>query len=228
MPKVLPEYLELRRQQILDAAASCFSRRGFHQTTMQDICREVELSPGAVYRYFPSKESIIEGMCNRGQEQNAQALEESLSAGGTLPAFDELIRVFFEEMDELRSFENCALNVELIAEAPRNERVQELQARNVGDVRNRLTSFMRAVQAKGDVEPSLDPEAIACVMIAVYQGFVTQRLVEPQIDVAGYAEVLRSLFGGRFWCGNSQTNGSTPLASSQTRAAPDPSSALRH
>ena len=47
MPKVLPEYLELRRQQILDAAAACFSRRGFHQTTMQDICTEAGLSPGA-------------------------------------------------------------------------------------------------------------------------------------------------------------------------------------
>ena len=80
MPKVLPEYLELRRQQILDAAATCFSRRGFHQTTMQDICREAELSPGAVYRYFPSKDAIIEGMCNRGQEQNAEALDEGLAS----------------------------------------------------------------------------------------------------------------------------------------------------
>ncbi|MGE0685263.1 MAG: TetR/AcrR family transcriptional regulator, partial [Dehalococcoidia bacterium] len=45
MPKVLPEYLELRRQQILDAAAACFTRAGFHQTTMQDICAESDLSP---------------------------------------------------------------------------------------------------------------------------------------------------------------------------------------
>jgi AcrR family transcriptional regulator len=55
MPKVTEAHLEARRQQILDAALACFSRRGFHQSTMQDICQEAELSPGAVYRYFRSK-----------------------------------------------------------------------------------------------------------------------------------------------------------------------------
>ena len=59
MPKVTQAHLEARRQQILDAAFGCFARQGFHQTTMQDICREAELSPGAVYRYFDSKEAII-------------------------------------------------------------------------------------------------------------------------------------------------------------------------
>ena len=226
MPKVLPEYLELRRQQILDAAASCFSRRGFHQTTMQDICREVELSPGAVYRYFPSKEAIIEGMCNRGQEQNSEALNEGLSAGSTLSAFDELIRIFFEEMDDLKSFEVCTLNVELIAEAPRNERVQELQARNNRDVRARLAEFVRAAQVRGDIDASLDPDAIARVMIAQYQGLVTQRLVEPDIDVPAYADVLRSLYCGEFWRGRSDK--AQRADSKQEPSNPDQTSALQH
>lgn len=56
MPKVSDAHLEARREQILDAAEACFSREGFHQTSMQDICREAELSPGAVYRHFSSKE----------------------------------------------------------------------------------------------------------------------------------------------------------------------------
>ena len=42
MPKVQPEYLEHRRQQILGAAAACFSRNGFHQTSMHDICAEAD------------------------------------------------------------------------------------------------------------------------------------------------------------------------------------------
>jgi AcrR family transcriptional regulator len=222
MPKVLPEYLELRKQQILDAAATCFSRRGFHQTTMQDICREVELSPGAVYRYFPSKEAIIEGMCSRGQEANAAGLEQGLEAQGTLDAFDQLIRIFFLEMDNLKSFEVCALNVELIAESPRNERVQKLQARTIQDVLVRLVAFMQASQRTGDVDPALDAEAIARVMIAQYQGLITQRLVEPEIDIASYAEVLRSLYCGKFW------RGKPAVSDDESSAVRRPSSALTH
>ena len=54
MPKVSEAHVEARKQQIMDAAKTCFSRQGFHQTSIQDICREAELSPGAVYRYFDS------------------------------------------------------------------------------------------------------------------------------------------------------------------------------
>ena len=39
MPKVTEAHLEARREQILDAAAECFARKGFHRSTMHDICR---------------------------------------------------------------------------------------------------------------------------------------------------------------------------------------------
>ena len=48
-----------RRDEILGAAQRCFVRSGFHQTSMQEICAEAGMSPGNLYRYFPSKESLI-------------------------------------------------------------------------------------------------------------------------------------------------------------------------
>ena len=204
MPKVLPEYLELRRQQILDAAAACFSRRGFHQSTMQDICQEADLSPGAVYRYFPSKDAIIEAMCARGRAQNADAVREGFEAGSTLEVFRELIRIFFIELDNLRNFENCVLNVELAAEASRNEHVQRLLQETNRDVREKFTSMIQNAQDRGEIDQSLSPESIARVMQALYQGFVNQRLVDRDIDVEAYAQVLLALFSGSFWTGEAR------------------------
>src|SRR5215469_137769 len=59
MPKVTEEHVQARRRQILSAALRCFARQGFHRTTMQDIFREADLSPGAVYSYFTGKDELI-------------------------------------------------------------------------------------------------------------------------------------------------------------------------
>ncbi|HEY9407971.1 MAG TPA: helix-turn-helix domain-containing protein, partial [Jiangellaceae bacterium] len=53
MPRVSEAHLAARRDQILQAAWTCFARDGFHATSMQDVFAEAGLSAGAVYRYFP-------------------------------------------------------------------------------------------------------------------------------------------------------------------------------
>ena len=203
MPKVLPEYLALRRQQILDASAACFARRGFHATTMQDICKEADLSPGAVYRYFPSKESIIQAMCDHSASSNLQAIKAALDdAGNTWAVFTDLIRRFFTELESLKSSADCALNVDLIAEAPRNEHIREWLTGSLEATYSLFLDLIKAAQDRGEVDPSLSPRSVAQVMVGLYHGFVTQKLVEPNIDVEGYAAVLRGLFGGTFWQGD--------------------------
>ena len=47
----------------MKAAKVCFVRSGFQGTSMQQICAEAGMSPGALYRYFPSKEAIIKAIC---------------------------------------------------------------------------------------------------------------------------------------------------------------------
>ncbi|MEJ0022097.1 MAG: helix-turn-helix domain-containing protein [Alphaproteobacteria bacterium] len=54
-----PDLTERRKRQIMEAALACFRRKGFHQSSMQEICAEAHLSSGAIYRYFPSKTDII-------------------------------------------------------------------------------------------------------------------------------------------------------------------------
>ena len=49
MPKVSEQHREARRDQIVDAALRCFSRKGFQRTSMADIIAESGLSAGAIY-----------------------------------------------------------------------------------------------------------------------------------------------------------------------------------
>ena len=47
-----------RRRQIMIAAKRVFSIKGFTKTTMEDIAREAELSPGTLYLYFKNKDEL--------------------------------------------------------------------------------------------------------------------------------------------------------------------------
>lgn len=198
MPKVLPEYLKQRRQQILDAAAACFTHKGFHHSTMQDICAQAELSPGAVYRYFRSKEEIIEAMSEYRQLQNSERLEQALARETTLQVFDELLNQFFLNREAAELQASCAMMIEVVAEAHRNERIRDSQLRINGAVLKPFTEMVRKSQDLGEIDGSLDAEAVARVMVGLYQGLVIQRMLYPDMDISGYAQVARALFHGSF------------------------------
>ena len=74
-----------RREHILDAAEACFTRNGFHRTTMQDLAREAAMSPGNFYRYFESKEALVLGLVERERERGTLLVAASAipTAAGT-------------------------------------------------------------------------------------------------------------------------------------------------
>src|SRR5690606_6028432 len=97
MPRVSEEHLERRRQQILDAAQLCFARKGFFDTSMQDVFTESGMSAGAVYRYFKSKNEIVAALAS----QTVVPVRAVLTAGvraDPLPTPAELIRTVAEEV----------------------------------------------------------------------------------------------------------------------------------
>ena len=56
---------ERRRQQIIVAAKRVFSVKGFAKSTMEDIAREAELSPGTLYLYFKNKDELYASLSLR-------------------------------------------------------------------------------------------------------------------------------------------------------------------
>ncbi|OQY05785.1 MAG: TetR family transcriptional regulator [Desulfobacteraceae bacterium 4572_123] len=56
---------ERRRQQIIIAAKKVFSSKGFNKTTMEDIAKKAELSPGTLYLYFRNKDELFTSLSMR-------------------------------------------------------------------------------------------------------------------------------------------------------------------
>jgi AcrR family transcriptional regulator len=53
------------RARIMDAAEALFRRMGFAKTAVADIAAELRMSPANIYRFFDSKNAIVQAICKR-------------------------------------------------------------------------------------------------------------------------------------------------------------------
>ena len=60
----LPEEKQLH---ILDAATECFAEKGYYGASIKEICHKANISNGALYKYFGSKEKLFLAVLNRCQ-----------------------------------------------------------------------------------------------------------------------------------------------------------------
>ncbi len=73
------------RARILETADALFRRLGFAKTAVADIAAELGMSPANVYRFFPSKNAIVEAICRRclsEVEEKAWAVARSKAPAG--------------------------------------------------------------------------------------------------------------------------------------------------
>ena len=187
MPKVSDEHMEGRRRQIIDAAIACFARDGFHRATMQDICAEAGLSPGAIYRHFPGKDAIIEAIADERHAREAEFMRAALEVGGV-----DGLRVFgrasFRSLAAPAEKRRRRLGVQVWAEAVLNPDIRKLVMRGTKPPRDVVARLVREAQESGELADDLDPDAVGRVMLALFQGFILQQAWEPGADVTAFLE----------------------------------------
>lgn len=180
MPKVSAEHLERRREQILEAAMSCFARKGFHETSMQDVFAESGMSAGAVYRYFKSKDAIIKAIAERAMGQVGPVFEEML-AHDPIPPLDEAIARF---LAALREIEDGPMRVapQAWAAAVYDPNVAEYASTFMTRVRGWWIELVTRERDLGRLPANADVDAIGAVLFGLIPGFLFQRLILGDVD----------------------------------------------
>ncbi len=64
----------IKRNQILDCALTLINSKGYVQMTIEDILASLQISRGALYHYFNSKQAILEAIVDRMGEQAEQTI----------------------------------------------------------------------------------------------------------------------------------------------------------
>lgn len=175
-----------RRVEILDAARRCFARMGFHQTSMQQICAEASMSPGNVYRYFPSKEAIIAGITERDRAEVAAQLASTQFSTDFFSTFAALARHHFVE----RTAEEVGLCAEIMSESRRNPTISKIMKEFDADVKDRLVTMLQGAQARGDIARDADIGTAVEMLMIIADGVWWRRAVDPNFD----AEAVLPMF----------------------------------
>lgn len=168
MPKISAAKLAARRRQILEAAATCFARDGFHRTSMQDIVTECGISAGLVYRYFAGKDDMIAAIVTEWHDERRARVTD-------MTAYLALLRGIGDpgRRPDLR------LSVQVWAEALRSPRILDVVRAGVDGPRAQIAETLGA-----------DSDGLARVLIAIYQGLLLQTVHDNTLDNEAFVRVV--------------------------------------
>ena len=101
-----------RKNLILDVAEKVFSQKPFDDVNMRDLAKEVGISPGSIYTYFPDKETLYVEVSLRVYERAIGIMNEMVNSGND--TLDKVAVRYMEEMidnyDYMRIVQHCVMD----------------------------------------------------------------------------------------------------------------------
>jgi TetR/AcrR family transcriptional regulator, repressor for uid operon len=185
-----------RRAHILEAAERAFVRYGFHAATMTQVADEAGMSAGNLYRYFPSKEAIVEGLCLHDQVERSESFAALAGAADLRAAMRGALR------DHVLGCpaEKARMIVEIWAESSRNARVAAFTRQLDHDVIEGLVDLVELARERGAAAAHVEPRFVARVMTSLVAGLFKRKALEPDFDVEAESAmalgVFKALFAG--------------------------------
>ena len=107
--------MNIKQQQILNAAFTLFYQRGFHAIGINEIIKKANVAKKTLYHHFPSKNELIIATLELHHQQIIQHLEQSIerSVPGKdciLVIFEQLSAWIEDKAEELPTFNGCYFN----------------------------------------------------------------------------------------------------------------------
>jgi AcrR family transcriptional regulator len=176
MPRIGLERKNLRRQQILEAAWRCATRKGYRDMTVDDVCAEAELSKGAFYGYFGQKRELLLALF----EDDSHRLDQLIGdLERRVPGHRERLRQYTQAV--LAGSADPALvqvradmwTAMLTETGIRAVFAQSMQARRV-----RLRSWIEEGVAAGDLA-EIPANAFASILLALADGLLLHGSLDP-------------------------------------------------
>ena len=193
MPRITRARADARRRQIIEAALTCFARKGFHKTTMQDVVEQSGLSPGSIYCHFASKQDIIVAVVEERHRRERALLQRAFEKQSFAETIDQLATDFIAPLHTPEERAWRRLTVQLWAESLHDRRLAVAVRDGVESPKAMLARTVQRAKARGELPRLLDAHATARLLIAFFQGLVLQLTWDANVDTQTCVITLKEL-----------------------------------
>jgi len=168
---------EQTRRELVGAAADVFARRGYQVATLDEIAQAAGYTKGAVYTHFDTKEELFLAVMRTRQQT---MVEGFFGAGREAPREDAHVDAMADAFARLApSDAEWALWSEFRLYALRHPHVREQLEAYTRALLAAVVENTRARWRTLGVKPPLAVDKLARLYMALFEGLVSQRSVDP-------------------------------------------------
>ena len=156
-----------RPVEILDAALKRFATNGFAATRMEQVAADAGVTAGTIYRYFPSKDALVDALVERHLDLSWARGREVAEAYGSQTAREVLELLLHRWADSLEHRHAASLLMVVVREAPQfPNAVRKYAQQLIGQGCLALERALRHGIERGEF-PMLEIEANARALAAI-------------------------------------------------------------
>lgn len=177
MPKISQEYEQQQKERILKGAAEAFADKGYRQTTIDDVAKKQELSKGAIYIYFGSKEELFAAVFESYMGRRLNLLKQAAGSEGS--AIERLEKVLDQFIGLLAQHDDWwgRLWSEFYLEGPRIGSVRGLMGQLEEQLYALVYDLLATGQTSGELKANLDIASITTILLATCDGLILNSIV---------------------------------------------------
>ncbi len=175
------------RERLYRAALDLFAKRGFLETTVEDITEAADVGKGTFFNYFPTKEHVLATFGSQRLAEIERAAERA-KKGRVLPALQELATDLAGHAKESPAL----LRAIYAAHASCTPVRAELQKR-LKKGRELVTEVFQLAQDRGEIRGDIPASELARLTQVVLLGVAVAWALNPDASLRGTAEDVWAL-----------------------------------
>jgi AcrR family transcriptional regulator len=176
------------RKALLEAAARLFCERGLEGASVDEVAQAAGYTKGAFYANFKSKEELFLVMLDEQCASELERLDQALA--GTQEPEEEARAAAADFIHNASTGEWPSLYFQFVAYAAQNEEFRQELATRITAMRERLAEVFERWKGGFGVAPPLPFDQITAMMFFMADGFLIDRIVEPELSEELYTTMV--------------------------------------